>query len=92
MIDVDGNLIAVKSYEEAKKLMGAYHNRARQYAEALNSDMEKARRLQPQAQNLRRCYDNNVKIYEFFAARAEIESTGAAMTHIAEQTRGLCDG
>ncbi|MCV0382829.1 MAG: hypothetical protein K5799_05135 [Erythrobacter sp.] len=91
MIDVHGNPITVNSYEEAKKLMGGYHNEARKYATALASDMETACRLQPQAQNLQRRFDNNVKIFEYFAAQAEISSIAAAMTSIAEQTKGLSD-
>ena len=91
MIDVHGDSVTVNSYEEAEKIMGAYHNEARKYATALASDMETARRFQPQAQNLLRCFDENVKVFDYFAAQAETSSIAAAMNSIAEQTKGLSD-
>lgn len=91
MTDVDGRPITVTSYEEASKVMGLFHEASRRYAEKLRGDITSARQLLPHAQILERHFNENVKIYQHFAALADIRSAAAAMAHIAEQTKALHD-
>lgn len=92
MTDALGRQVPVTSYEQARKVMASFHEVARQHAAGLSSDLTTARQVLPQAQQLQSQFDENLKIYQHFAAQADIESTAAAMNHIAEQTKGLSDG
>lgn len=89
MIDATGNEFVVTSYDEASRVMASFQDKAQRLATILNGDLEMAKKLMPEALKLQRRYDENVRVYQYFVAHADIRNTAAAMTHIAEQTKAL---
>ena len=91
MTDADGREVSVNSYEDALRVMASFHEVAARLAPILYGNLESARKYMLVALQLRKRFHENLEIYQHFAAYAEIRSTAAELTDIANQTRALVD-
>lgn len=89
MTTVRGEMVSVSSYKEARQIMAAYHDLARNYARVLAEDPASAHRHLRIAHDMERAYDENLEVYQHFMAQADIERAIAVMLQIAEQTKTL---